>query len=380
MYGALLNEAFKFGDQRMGASVTASGRHITEFMLMTGGKLLNDKQHWLEKRYADEAIESSDQTMDVWNSLPLTKQSPDHMALYKIVEIDEDGGRQFSSAVRYSDTDSGYFSLGIEGSIEELRETAVSIADEIANKINNEFPKHMKDRFLCQDGFDNLIKAGREIVASKAIFQAKKKYICRVVDKEGKTVDEIKSQGSEIKKSDTPKVIRVFLKNTIDAILKGYSWDSIADFVNTQRKKILNDPTIIFDLGVSKQVNNLEVFSAEYARLEKTGIGKAKLPGHVRAAINYNNIIAQYDKGAKMIKSGDKILIYYLHKNDHGFKAIGIPAELSKFPFWFDELFSVDRKTTESKMIDNKLKGVFTAYGKPIPDPHQVILKKFVKF
>jgi DNA polymerase elongation subunit (family B) len=55
-YGALLNAAFRFGDERMGASVTASGRAITTHMLeelsyqLTGERVLLDKHSSYDKK------------------------------------------------------------------------------------------------------------------------------------------------------------------------------------------------------------------------------------------------------------------------------------------------------------------------------------------
>jgi DNA polymerase elongation subunit (family B) len=77
LYGSLLNVAFRFGDERMGASVTATGRAITTHMIETLGELLTGKRE------------------------PLIKAS----------ELDEDGKYVHtystpSSAIIYGDTDS----------------------------------------------------------------------------------------------------------------------------------------------------------------------------------------------------------------------------------------------------------------------------------
>jgi DNA polymerase elongation subunit (family B) len=49
LYGALLNVAFRYGDERMGASVTATGRQITTHMIETMGELLTGERHTLKK-------------------------------------------------------------------------------------------------------------------------------------------------------------------------------------------------------------------------------------------------------------------------------------------------------------------------------------------
>lgn len=49
LYGALLNVAFRFGDERMGASVTASGRAITSYMIETLAFLLTGERDSIVK-------------------------------------------------------------------------------------------------------------------------------------------------------------------------------------------------------------------------------------------------------------------------------------------------------------------------------------------
>jgi DNA polymerase elongation subunit (family B) len=49
LYGALLNKFFRYGDERMGASVTSSGRAITTYMIETIGYLLTGEKVPLNK-------------------------------------------------------------------------------------------------------------------------------------------------------------------------------------------------------------------------------------------------------------------------------------------------------------------------------------------
>jgi DNA polymerase elongation subunit (family B) len=262
--------------------------------------------------------------------------------------------------------------------------SAIEIADLTAEGVNDSFPAFMREAFNCQPEFDTLIKAGREIVGSRGLFQAKKKYIIKVIDAEGLPVDKLKSMGSEIKKADTPKIIQDFLKTTVDMILDGKSYDELAEYVNGQRREILKKKVNVFSLGVAKQVNNLEKYMAEYRApgtfRSKNG-GKLTIPGHARAACNYNALLEEFDKGAKPIKSGDKVLVYYLKKNDRDFKSIAFPAEFTRFPDWFTENFQVDIKKTEERMFDSKLSGMFAAaFNKEVPTPQSVLTNSLLEF
>ena len=193
----------------------------------------------------------------------------------------------------------------------------------------------------------------------------------------------MKTQGSEIKKADTPKIIQTFLKETVDMILDGVEYEQVATYVNEQRKHILKKKENVFLLGVAKQVNNLDKYAAEYANpgtiLTESG-SKLTIPGHARAACNYNRLLDIFDKGAKTIRSGDKVLVFYVKPNQFKFDAVAFPAEFTRFPKWFEENFSVDAKKTEAKMFDNKLKGIFSALGKDIPSPQSVLTNSILEF
>jgi DNA polymerase elongation subunit (family B) len=281
-------------------------------------------------------------------------------------------------AIIYSDTDSCYYQTFTTD-----KESAVEIADAVANGINDSFKDFMREAFLCTPGYDDLIKAARELVGERALFQAKKKYVIKVVDLEGATVNKLKSMGSEVKKSDTPKVIQNFLKQVLQQILDGKSYQELEKFINESRYGLLRNSVSDSDLisiGVSKAVNNLDKFYEEWKAKEKSGLGRAKLPGHVRASVNYNEMALEYEgAGASLINSGDKVLIYYLVKNDRNLESIAIPAEMTKFPPWFSK-FKIDVKKTEQKMIDSKLEGIFSALGQEVPTPYGTHLKSVLVF
>lgn len=261
------------------------------------------------------------------------------------------------------------------------KEDAIAVADGVADGVNETFPGFMRTAFRCQPEFDVLISAGREIVGRRGLFQAKKKYMVKVIDLEGVACDKMKSQGSEIKKADTPKIIQVFLKHTVDMILDGKPYDEVETFVNAQRKAVLKDPKNVFLLGVSKQANNIEVKFAEYEMYGKGVKPKGwTIPGHVRASINYNELLKQFEPGAKTIRSGDKVLIYYVKSNSFDLKAIALPADLPRFPPWFIENFAVDIKLTEQKMFENKLQKVFAAIGQEVPTLQSAHINRVVTF
>lgn len=392
-YGALLNEAFRFGRREIGASVTATGRAITTHMIQTIGELLTGEFHPVEKRYSVTKKADGKNFVNSrkfakwvidkeWDKLDAVSRVPiENMPVLDDADEEEDIGNVAfyftrSEAIIYGDTDSCYFKTFASN-----KEEAVAVADEVAKLTNESFPAFMSTAFNCHGGRESLMKAAREIVGSRGVFlSAKKKYTIRVVDKEGKATDELKTMGSEMKKADTPKVVQDFLKGVMGLILDGQDYKTIEKYVNEQRKSLVLKVENPIVLGVSKQINNLNALYAEWQRTEKIGKGKTKLPGHVRAAVNYNEMIQLYDEGAKFISSGDKGIIFYLKPNMHKLKSIAFPADTEKFPPWFDEHFSVDRKLTEEKMIDSKLSGTFEALGWDVPTPQNTLVNSILKF
>lgn len=353
-YGALLSPHFRFGRKELGASVTACGRAITTHMMETIHSLL---------------------------------QPDAPMKMQKHSEVDADGKFVHtyiadSDTVIYGDTDSCYFKTHASN-----KEEAIAVADETARLANASFPDFMRRSFNCQPTFDELIKAGREVVAVRGIFQAKKKYVLRVVDLEGMAVDKLKTQGSEIKKADTPKVIQQFLKDLMGLLLDGKTYPEVEKFVNEKRKQLLDANGDIFSLGIAKQVNNFDAFYAAWKRAGRPVGGKIAItgdpqavPGHIRAAMNYNDLVQRFEEGAKLIKSGDKVIIFYLKQNQEGLKALAFPGDTYEFPRWFNDNFSVDVKLTEQKMIDAKLEGIFAALNWEIPTPQKAIVNRLLQF
>lgn len=358
-YGALLAPRFRYGlEEKIGASVTYTGRAITSFMMDVTAELLTGENAGVQKSYK----------LDVKKGKVSNIYTTDN------------------SVIIMSDTDSAYFLTGAP----EIEE-AVLIADEVGNALTGSFIPFMKQAFLCQPNYDNLIVAGREIVADRLLAQARKKYIAHVVDLEGFRVNKIKAMGSEVKKSDTPKVIQKFLKNVLDRILDGMDYKNLSSYVNEQRNALFKEqisPSEIIMIGTSKSANNLEhftdAFHAEIAGTpfkSKSGKGRLTVPGHCRAAIQYNLLLEEFsDKVSMPINNGDKVKIFQLKKNEFGFMTIAFPGEITRFPTWFLENFEIDLAISEEKLITNKLEGIFGCQGLEVPSPQLTKVLSVVEF
>ena len=313
LYGAILNPGCRFFDKRIGQSTTLTGRAIAKHM----------------DAYVNECITGK----------------YDHVG----------------ESIIYGDTDSCYFTaytvLKSEidaGTMQWSRDIAVQLYNSIADQVNDSFPGFMETSFHVPREMGSVIKGGREIVASKGLFITKKRYAVLTYDKENKRKDvngkpgEIKAMGLDLKRSDTPKVIQEFLSEILNDVLIGSTRDQIIEKIREFKYKFKERPG--WEKGSPKRVNNLTKYGKEEERL-----GKANMPGHVRAALNWNNLRRMNsDKYALQIVDGMKTIVCKLKQNPLGWTSIGYPTDEQQLPAWFKEL-PFDDSEMEATVVDQKL-------------------------
>jgi hypothetical protein len=265
-------------------------------------------------------------------------------------------------------------------------EDAIQCADGIVCTVNDTFPEFMRLAFFCQPGFDSLISANREVVASAGIFRAKKKYMLLARDIEGKRIDvdskkALKTQGSDIKISSTPEAIRSMLKTVLMMILTSEDTQKITDFIIEFRRNFNNADVRPLDYATITSVKNLEEYGEKWERIESKGMGKVNLPGNVRAAINHNKCLEVFeDNNTQAIISGSKIKIIWLKENSYNFKSMAFGSDTEELPKWFTDNFEIDTRLTETKLIDQKLLNIYEPIGWQVPTEHTVIINKLLSF
>ena len=265
---------------------------------------------------------------------------------------------------------------------------AIELADNIADIVNDEFPVFMQSAFNCQPGYENLIKVNRELVCSSGILQAKKKYMMKVIDKEGKRIvegsdDELKTMGSDIKLSSTPKKIRDMLKEVVLLILNEQPIKTINKVIMDFRKSLTDSENYInpLDLATVNSVNKLDEATTLWEQFEKNSIGKAKLHVNVRSAINHNYMLEIFkDTATVPIKSGDKVKILWLQKNAYEFTSMAFASETEELPKWFHDNFEIDKKAMEQKLVDAKLELIFSALKWEVPTYQSEIINECFEF
>jgi DNA polymerase elongation subunit (family B) len=321
LYGAILNPGCRFFDKRIGQSTTLTGRAIAKHM----------------DAYVNECVTG---------------------------KYDHTG-----ETIIYGDTDSCYFSAwGVlksevnEGRMEWSKEICIQLYDSIAEQVNASFPGFMEQAFHCPRENGSIIKGGREIVASKGLFITKKRYAVMIIDKEGKRLDvegkpgKVKAMGLDLKRSDTPKVIQEFLSDILNDVLQGGGKDAIIEKIREFKYIFKERPG--WEKGSPKRVNNLTKYQAEEARL-----GKANMPGHVRAAMNWNNLRRMNsDNYSMQVVDGMKVIVCKLKSNPLGWTSIAYPTDELHLPQWFKDL-PFDDSEMEATVIDGKVDNLLGVLG-----------------
>lgn len=234
------------------------------------------------------------------------------------------------------------------------KDTVVTLYDQIGEEVNSTFPKFMEQQFHCPQTRGEVIKAGREIVGAKALFITKKRYAVLYYDKEGKRADtdgkpgKIKAMGLDLKRSDTPAFIQDFLSEVLTKVLTGAQEQEVLDFISAFRTEFKSRPG--WEKGSPKRANNITDYQAKEAKQ-----GKANMPGHVRASINWNTLRRMNgDKYSMQITDGAKVIVCKLKPNPIGFTSVAYPVDELRLPKWFMDL-PFDDAEMEATIIDNKL-------------------------
>jgi hypothetical protein len=212
----------------------------------------------------------------------------------------------------------------------------------------------MEQAFHCPRDMGALIKCGRETVADRGLFITKKRYAVNAIDIEGKRLDvegkagKIKATGLDLKRSDTPKVIQDFLSELLALVLTGAQKDEVIEKVRSFKYEFKERPG--WEKGSPKRVNNLTKYGKEEQRL-----GKANMPGHVRAALNWNTMRRMMgDNYSMQIIDGMKTIVCKLKSNPLGWTSIGYPTDEAHLPKWFTEL-PFDDSEMEATVVDQKV-------------------------
>jgi DNA polymerase elongation subunit (family B) len=329
LYGAILNPGCRFFDKRIGQSTTLTGRQIVKHMSAEVNKVITGEY--------------------------------DHVG----------------KSVIYGDTDSVYFSAwpALKDDVESGKldfniDKCIALYDQVCEQANTTFPDFMVRAFHCPKTRSDVIAAGREIVAQSGLYITKKRYAALVIDNEGFRTDgdgkpgKVKAMGLDLRRSDTPVFMQKFLSELLLMVLTDVPQEDVLQRITEFRKEFEQRPG--FEKGSPKRANKI----GHYQRLEEKQ-GKANMPGHVRASINWNTLKRMNgDKYSQEIVDGMKVIVCKLKPNPLGYTSVAYPTDELRLPEWFKELPFDDAAMAET-IIDNKLDNLIGVLNYPLEDTKQ---------
>lgn len=364
LYGALLNEGLRFFDERVGQSVTLTGRSIVKHMNATVNEYITGEYNYVGKSicYAD--------TDSCYFSALLLKDDPS-LQEWKVdlfAALHQREMERFEKDVATGVPEHKLILPIYDAFDFENRDHMIRLYDDIADLTNDRFPDFMNESFNTGLERGGIIKAGRELVASTGLFIKKKKYGLLKYEEEGFRLDvdgkpgKLKVMGLDLKRADTPKFMQNFLEKALLDLLTGIPKEDILADVKQFRVDFKDRPS--WEKGSPKKVNGLTTYSdklsaASSASVYTASLGKVNMPGHVKASINWNRLCdANHDRFSMRVTDGARIVVCKLRPNPMRIDSVAFPIDEPHLPAWFKEL-PFDDPLMEEVIIDKKMDNLF---------------------
>jgi DNA polymerase elongation subunit (family B) len=312
-YGVLGNPGFRFFDPDNAVAVTSTGQQLIKFTADIGNQyykneLKDSKDHCI---YTD-----TDSTF--FSSLPLIeKRYPG-----------------------YDITDEAW-----------MAQKTIEIANEVQTFINDAYNVYaQKFHNVSSHRFD--IK--QEFVAKAGLWIAKKRYAQWLINQEGHTISRLDVKGLDVVRSSFPPAFRKFMAEVLEDILNDISKDDldkkILDFKESIKHLGLLD--IMFPIGV-KDVSKFLYKGRQLFSKPVKGT-----PVHVKAAINYNDMLQYHGiRNVRKISDGEKIKWTYIKPNPMNLDTIAIrgfedPDAIISFIEQYIDHDKIFKSSFENKLSD----------------------------
>ena len=335
LYGVIANKAFRFFDVSLAGAITLSGQEALKTSIIESDAFM---RHLATK---EEYIPPA----------PLTK-----------IELFGDKmparGNEF---VVTGDTDSVFLmfeNFKEKKSVENIHKWCAQMEEFLNNdKIVEVVKKHN-----CDLDFNRLVLKN-ELVISRGLFLAKKRYAIRVINNEGKDVDKINYMGVEIKRSDFPHKSKEFLSELLDIILKSekVSIGKALDFVKNSERDFINlikagDKSIARPVSYGKKLKDYKVIPQ----------GVRSMEAFNKIAYNIHNV-------------GTKAYMYKVCGIDY---TKAPPEVIKKYEKWIskgNKLEVLAIPDEEEKLPDYFIPDVKSAMKFAFVDRHELMLKPLLK-
>ena len=199
--------------------------------------------------------------------------------------------------------------------------------------------------------YEDLIDMKRENIIDKALWVAKKRYVYKVLVDEANVYDEnrkYKLKGLELVKSNTPKIVKKYLFNSLEYIMNN-DFKGLYQYVTTIKKEWVDltpeeiaFPTIVnMEKYWNRNKDNLQLSYKKGAQ------------SHVKGSIFFNELCMKNKLNNDLIKDKDKIKYVYLLDNPLKIDSLSFKNE---YPIELLEKKYIDYNEHFEKLFIDKIK------------------------
>jgi len=281
LYGSLSNAGFRFYDRVLGEAITLSGQVTIRYVVRKLNEYLNDMLKTSGKDY----IIASD-TDSVW--------------------VD-------------------FKTLVVKTGLKEPLKIVEFLHRFCRDKVQPKLEEWFQELHGFMNSYEQKMIMKREKICDKALWQAKKRYICSIWDKEGTryATPKLEVTGIEAIRSTTPGHCKDLLNKSFEIIMHK-DQETLFNFIDEERIKF--NAISVEDIASPIGVKGLSKYS------DPLTIYTKGTPMHVRAALVYNNLIKDKSReDYERIYEGDKIKFVQLKlPNLVQEDVIGFTTHLSK--------------------------------------------------
>ena len=279
----------------------------------------------------------------------------------------------YKKCLVFNDTDSAGVSLDLCGvhmfDGDRITNEGYDLIEKFSNFVNEEFEKWYKKTTNSKDcrlyfKREKVCDAGLYLEKGGSEEEAKKNYVLHILDDEGVKHPKFKYTGVKFAKSIIPTALKDAGKKIVEHMILSNDRCSTDKLVQDLYKQYCEMP---LDYRSSLQrCNNIEKW------IDRTNADGYRLgtPGHVRAAIRYNNALKDLNiKKYKPIESGENAKIVFVEKNNkYGIDKI---AYNEAWPEEFEKVFTIDTRTGFEKLIYDEIKRFYKSMKWPAFNPAQ---------
>jgi len=334
LYGVLGLPVFRFYDLDNAEATTLTGQELIKFTKDIGNHFYNN-----ELGTKDDYCIYIDTDSVFYSALPLVKK--------RFPNIDYDSETMMSKRI-------------------------LDVADEMQTYLNKSYDYFGK-KFLNLDKHRFEIK--QELIAKSGLFIVKKRYGMKIINDNGVKVNKLHVKGLDLVRSNFPKAMGELLKNVLEDILANVPKEKIDErIINFKDSMKLVD----FDrIAMPTGVKNLKKYTAG-KNGNFTQFAKGS-PAHVKAAINYNDLLGHFGCGKQyeQISEAQKIKWVYLKPNELamescGYKGYEDPPQIIEFIKTY-----IDHKKMYAQMLEKKIMMFYETLKWDVPVNKKTSLERF---